>query len=687
MSARSQRLRRLLAPRSIVVAGGRDAAEVIRQCRRAGFAGELWALNPNRDELAGVPCFRSVAALPAAPDACFLAVPREATVSLAAELAGRGAGGAVCYASGFAETGEEGAHWQQRLLEAAGDMALLGPNCYGLLNHLDGSALWPDRAGGRRVARGVALLTQSGNIGLNLSMQAHHLPVAYVAALGNQAQLQFHQLIEALLEDERVSAIGLHIEGLTDVPAFSRAALAALARGVPIVALKTGASELGARLTASHTSALASPDALVDALFERTGIVRTHDLPAFLETLKLLHVCGPLAGRRIGSLSCSGGEASLVADLGERAGLTFPPLPAAVQAALHEVLGPRVGLANPLDYQTYIWADEPALRRCFEAMLQAPVDATLLVLDVPSVREPGEPPLGEGWQQALDAFIAARPASNGPVLVVSTLAELMPEAAAQRLLEAGIAPMQGLGDALQALAAAAWRGQRRADGVPPVAGLCAPRTGPVRTLDEPSAKLALAAHGLRVPQARVVGDVDAAVDAAARLGGTVALKSVSPSLTHKSEAGAVVLGLRGETQVRAALAAMPDHGRWLVEEMVTDGLAEIVVGVLRDPQFGLVLMLGAGGVLVELLADRVLLLAPVTRADIGHGLRRLRCFPLLDGYRGRPRADLDALVEAVEAVWRFAGQHADRLVELDVNPLIARPRGAMAVDALVRWVE
>lgn len=691
MPVRPDRLRRLLSPRSIAVAGGRDAAEVLRQCRRAGYGGELWALNPRRTELAGVPCYPDVAALPRAPDAAFLAVPREQTVALVGALAARGAGGAVCYASGFAEVGAEGAALQQSLLAAAGDMAVLGPNCYGLLNHLDGSALWPDRAGGQRVSRGVALLTQSGNIGLNLSMQARHLPVAYVAALGNQAQLRFPELITALAQDERISAIGLHIEGLGDVPGFAAAALAARARGVPLVALKTGASALGATLAASHTSALASADRLVDALFERLGIVRVHDLPALLETLKLLHVCGPIPGTRLASLSCSGGEASLVADLGERAGLTFPPLPAGVTQALHEVLGPQVPLANPLDYHTYIWADRPALTRCFRAVVQTGADATLLVLDLPSVREPDEPPLGSGWQEALEAFIAARDGrTDHAALVVSTLPELMPPAAAAPLLAAGVAPMQGLDSALQALRAAAWVHAQHRGPAPVLPAAPVPlRDGPLQSLDERAAKRLLAAHGVPMPESREARDADAAVDAACALGLPVAVKGLSATLAHKSEAGAVALNLRDAGAVRAAVDGMARRtglDRWLVETMIDDGVAELLVGVTRDEHFGLALTLAAGGVQVELWDDRITLLLPAPRDALAAALRRLRCWPLLAGFRGRPAADLAAVLEAIEAVARFAQAHADRLIELELNPLIARPHGAVAVDALLRWV-
>lgn len=691
MSPTRRPLQRLLHPASVAVIGGDDAAEVVRQCRRSGYAGALWAVNPRRETLAGRPCYPSVAALPAAPDAAFVAVPRAQALAVVAELARRGSGGAVCYASGFAEVGGDGVAHQQALLRAAGDMPLLGPNCYGLLNHLDGAALWPDRAGGARVERGVAILTQSGNIGLNLSMQRHHLPVACVASLGNMAQLGFHDLVDALLDDPRISAIGLHIEGLSDVPAFAAAALRALRQGVPLVALKTGASALGAQLAGSHTSALAGPDRLVDALFDRLGVARVHDLPAFLETLKLVHVCGPLAGPRIGSLSCSGGEASLVADLGERAGLRFPPLPHTVQRRLHEVLGPQVPLANPLDYHTYIWADVPRLTACFAALREAAVDASLLVLDFPNITAEGEATgdeLAPGWLESLDAYLAAaRRAGGPPAVLASSLAELMPPPAAARALAAGVAPMQGLGDCLQALAAAARIGQRRAqaDAVPAWPDRPRRPGGTPQLVDEAQAKALLRAAGVPVPDGRVAVNAIDAMAAARALGQAVAVKSVAPGLLHKSEAGAVRLNLLGNDAVRAATAAMP--GPWLVEAMASGGVAELLVGVVNDPQFGLALTLGAGGVWVELFADTRTLLLPAPRAVIEQALLGLRCAPLLRGHRGQPAADLPAVLDAIEAVCRFAEQQAARLLELEINPLIALPGGAMAVDAVLRLAD
>lgn len=685
MELKSRNLHRLLNPETIAVVGGSVAAEVVRQCRKIGFAGAIWPVNPGRAQVEGVSCFPDVDALPAAPDATFIAVPREETVSVLAALARRGSGGAVCYASGFAEVGGAGVALQEELVSVARDMAIVGPNCYGLLNYLDGCALWPDRQGGKRVERGVAILTQSGNIGLNITMQRRNLPIAYMIAVGNKAVTDFHEYVDALLDDTRISAIGLHIEGLTHIHEFSVVAKKALERGIPIVALKAGASAIGARLTASHTSSLAGPDALFDALFERLGIARVADLAEFVETLKLLHVCGPLAGNRIVSMSCSGGDASLVADLAQVNGISLPELNAAAETALRETLGPLVSIGNPLDYQTYIWGDEPALTACFSGMMVSPSDIALLVLDFPHAD--AHEVQFEGWDESIRSFIAAHDACNKPAMVVSSLPELLPEHIAAQLLQAGVAPMQGLREALGAIRASAAIGARRAlaDQVQPVTGRGAPIPGEMVLLDEVAAKRALAAHGLPVPDGRLVRNADEAVDAAESIGYPIVLKAVSAHLTHKTEAGAVRLNLSNATEVREAMASLRAHAdQFLVERMMKGGLAELIVGVTRDDQFGLCITIGAGGILVELLNDTVTLLLPVTRGDILQGLRQLRCFRLLDGYRGAPKADLDAIVSAVEAIVRYAGAEEARLQELDVNPLIALPVGTVAVDALIR---
>jgi acyl-CoA synthetase (NDP forming) len=301
-------LDRLLRPKSIAVFGGREARRVIEQCDRMGFAGEIWPVHPKLEEVLGRRCYRSVADLPEAPDAAFVGVNRSLTIDIVRELAGRGAGGAVCYASGFREAMAEladGGQLQANLVEAAGDMPIIGPNCYGLVNALDGALLWPDQHGAVRIDRGVAILTQSSNIAINLSMQRRGLPIAYLMTAGNQAQTGLSDLACAVLEDPRVTAVGLHVEGFDSVAALQRLARRARELKKPVVALKVGKSEQARQATVSHTASLAGSDAVSAALLDRLGIGRVDTLPELIETLKLLHVTGPLASDEISSMSCS----------------------------------------------------------------------------------------------------------------------------------------------------------------------------------------------------------------------------------------------------------------------------------------------------------------------------------------------------------------------------------------------
>ncbi|MER5394300.1 acetate--CoA ligase family protein [Saccharopolyspora sp. NPDC002686] len=677
--ARQRNLRRLLAPEHVAVFGGDAAAEAIRQCRRIGFAGQVWPVHPHRTEIEGLRCYRSAAELPEAPDAAFVAVPKEATIGVVADLAARGTGGVVCHASGFAEHGPDGSALQESLVDAAAGMPLIGPNCIGLLNYLDGAALWPDQHGGRRVERGVAVLTQSGNIGQNLTMQRRSLPLAQLITLGNGAVTGAAELVDALLEDPRITAIGLHLEGVDDVAALSRVGLRALRAGIPVVVLKSGSSELGAQANLSHTSSLAGSDVLCDALFRRLGMARVHRVETFVEALKFLHVHGPLAGTRIASASCSGGEAALVADLAERRGLDLPPFPDGTGRQLQRLLGDRVAVANPLDYHTYIWGDRPAQTACFAELLGAGFDAHLLLVDFPREDRCADGP----WVTTVDAFLAAHRQVGSPACVVSSLPEGLPEQVGERLLAEGMAPMQGVADCLAAISAAAEIGaaQRRSDATAPLE-IPVEVVGEPHQLDERAGKRALSASGVATPEGALTS-ADDAPEAAARIGFPVVVKAVSADLAHKTEAGGVRVGLTSGEQVRDAVADMAGlTDAFLVERMVEGAVAELIVGVRRDPQFGLSLTIGAGGVLVELVRDSVTLLLPATREQIADALRDLRIWPLLAGFRG-PAADVPAVVDAITAIAEHA-RGDDALLELDVNPLLATPRGAVAVDVLIR---
>ncbi len=675
-------LQRLLNPRSIAVIGGDSAAEVIRQARQIGFAGSIFAVNPKRDELAGIRCVASIAELPGLPDLSFVAAPPDATLDIVAALAERGAPAAICFAAGFAEVGTAGSDLQRQLRQVAGNMAVMGPNCHGMLNYLDGVAVWPDEHGGARCERGVALVTQSGNIAINLTNQQRGLDIAYVISGGNNSMLGMHDYINALLDDSRVSAIGLHIEGLDDVHAFSEAAIRALRQRVPIVALKAGRSQQGARITLSHTGSMAGEDRLYSALFERVGIARCETVSQFLETLKFLSIVGTLPDSSLGSVSCSGGDASIVADNAERLGVATPQLDEGSAARLRELLGPNVNIGNPLDYHLYIWGNQEKLAQCFGEVLGIGAACTLLVLDYPM----SDNKLLASCKVAEQALLAAIENTGQRAVIVSSLPETMPASTRERLKQARIAPMQGIEDCVFAVRAAATIGaaQRRADTIRPV-GINIEASGDAIVLDEYESKQQLRAAGVAIPEGCVCGP-DETVAAAKKLGGAVVLKAVSSQLPHKSDVGAVFPGLEDESDIRAAtykLAALSD--RILVEQMITEPVAELIVGVSRDPTFGLSLLIGAGGMLVELFEDVATVLLPVSRDDISAAIGSLKINALLNGYRGGEAADIEALVDTVVRIAAFAEQHADSLQELDVNPLLVTRHGAVAVDALIRW--
>jgi len=687
-------LKRLLAPRHLAFVGGRSMARALKRCADGGFTGQMWLVNPQHDCLDGIPCVRRVADLPCGPDAVFVATNRELTLTCIAELAAIGTGGAICYASGFAETGADGAALQQQLLEVAGDMALLGPNCYGLLDYLHSSALWPVAHGGKTVEKGVAVLTQSGNFAYNLSMSDRSLPVAYMASVGNQAQLGVAELMDVLLDEPRVSAIGLHLEGLKNVPGFARAAHKALEKGIPIIVLKTGVSPLGAELALSHTSSLSGSDALYDSLFARLGVIRVSGPVSFVETLKAA-ACGNLpAGNRLIALACSGGDAGLIADYAERNHLALPKLDADQRAELAQVLPSYANLVNPLDFTTAIWGDREALHSMLDTALRTDADAAMLVLDYPAEFT--------GERQECDLLLALFCAALGrhgkSGFVTSAFPELLPVHARERLHAHGIPALQGVEDALAAWGRiAGYQNHRRVlleRGESILEPLCPQALdGHGVALDEWASKQALRAFGLPTPLS-VLSTPERAITDAQVLGYPLVLKAVSTDLPHKTEAGAVALNLPDAAALSAAIEQMRGQiaayapgvafDRLLLESMAAQPLAELIVGIKRENDFGLALVIGAGGILVELLKDSRSLLLPTTDDAIRNALLSLRSAALLQGFRGREVADMDALVSAIRAVADYACANAERLLELDVNPLLVNAQGATAVDALIR---
>ena len=663
----SRDLSRLLRPQSIAVMGSVWAGNVIAQCRKMGFAGPVWPVHPTKPAVGGLQAYASLADLPGVPDATFIGVNRHVTVEIVRELAALGAGGAICFASGWTEAGEP--ELQDQLVAAAADMPILGPNCYGVINYLDGALLWPDQHGGRRVDKGVALLSQSSNIVINLTMQARGLPVAYVACLGNAAQIGLAELAGALLADDRVSAIGMYVEGIDNAPAFAALAEAARAAGKGIVCLKSGKTELSRAAAASHTAALAGGGAASSAFLRQAGVAEVATLSELIETLKIFHVHGPQIGTRLCSLSCSGGEAGLVADLAAPFGIDFPAPSEVQRQKLGEILGPMVTIANPLDYHTFIWGDGPRTTDVFTTML-AGYDAGIYIIDPPRP-DRCDP---ASFQPALEAIVAAARATGKPAFPVASLPENFDEDRAIALLGQGIVPLMGLETALGALKAAQTPG-----GVPgwrPAAAL-PPRAG--RIMSEAAAKTLLSGAGVPVPKGVSAATLAEVQSQAAGLSAPLALKGLG--FAHKTEAGAVRLGLTnldGQAEMAGATG-------YLAEEMVTGAVAEVLLGLRRDPVYGVSLTIGMGGVTAEVLADTVTLILPAGEPQVLAALRRLRLWPLLDGYRGGAKADTRAVAQIAARLGALMLARPE-LEEIEINPILVRAQGAVAVDALIREV-
>jgi len=674
--------KRLLQPESIAVFGGGVAEELVRQCDRLGYTGEIWPVHPKKTELRGRRVYRSVAELPGSPDAAYVGVNRNLTIDIVRGLAARGAGGAICYATGFTESGDEGSELERNLLEASGEMPIIGPNCYGLINYLDGAILWPDQQGGRRVDRGVAIITMSSNVAFNLSMQRRGLPIAYLMSLGNKLKFDLHDAIRVFAAEERVTALGLYIEGMTDPRAFADAVNLAREFGKPVVAIKTGRSETAQKMVLSHTASLAGSDALVSALFERLGVARVESLEALIEALKVLHVTGPLPGGRIGAMSTSGGDLTLLADAMIGTGLSLPPLSDAstdrLRAAVHE----RMVAANPLDFQMFDWDNAAGLAATFEPFVAEGFDLSLCLLDYPREDLCDQ----STWLGAEEGFVSAIRETGQKGGVLSTFSDTISEPVAARLMAEGIVPLAGIDAGIAAVQAAvdvgdAWK--------TPVASplLRVPSENQhdeVGVLDEAESKEILANCGVPTPDSRTVGSADEAVAAAHEMGYPVVVKALG--VAHKTDVGGVKLGLTTPGEVAAAVAEMSGLADdFLIEAMVDGVVAELIVGVARDAQFGPYLLIGGGGILVELLKDSASLLLPVDRNGVMRALERLKSAPLFHGFRGSASADLSAAADAVMAIAALVERDPDLIVELDINPLMVRAegRGVVAADALI----
>ena len=655
----------------------------------------MWLVNPRATKSKVGKVFASVDDLPEGPDATYLAVSSEKTIATVRQLAQRDAGGCICFAAGFAEKGGEGVALEAELAEAAGDMALVGPNCYGILDFRTGLHLWTGEILPPYAGPGVAVVSQSGALAEFMSMERRSVPFVIMASVGNQAVVSLEEVAEVLLDDDGVKALGIYVEGLRDIARFSRMAEKAAGKRIPIVAIKVGRSQTGAQVTLGHTSSLAGTPELYDALFERLGVVRVDTLSEFLETLKMLSVVGPLDGPRLGVVTVSGGEAAMIADHAAELGLELPALSEGQVNTLEPELPDFVNVMNPFDSTVGTMGNQDQLALIFDVIGGGEIDVLVSMME--SYEDEDAPFTAEMSMMMEQMGIAVR-RHRVPGVVVGALPETLPEHVRLRAMEYGMAPLQGLDDMMLAINHAYRYGAFLEEtgriepgrlSLPPPAA----HSGEERVLDEWESKQRLASFGVTIPEGRVV-TADEAPDAAEALGFPVVMKVVHAELLHKTELGAVALNLHDRTDVSKALAKLEPvranvSGRLLVERMVEEAVAEMIVGVKYDPAFGHAVILGAGGILVELISDAVTLLLPTHHRAVEAALDSLRVARLLRGFRGRPDGDREALVQMILAIAALATSERDTLVEVDVNPVMVLPegRGVVAVDALIRFVE
>lgn len=688
-------LDRLLSPASVAVIGAsgdarKTSGRPITFLRKHGFQGRLYPVNPRYEEIDGLRCYPSIAELPEVPDVAVILLGAERANQAVAELAALGCAAAIVLAGGYGETGESGIRRQAELQAARGGMRILGPNTIGLVNvseritlsasgALDMDALLPGK---------VALVSQSGGIlGALLSRGvAAGIGFSKLISTSNEVDLDVADFVDHLADDPATAVIALYLEGLRDTARFTRAVGRARAAGKPVVVFKVGRSEAGASAAASHTGALAGSDDLYSAYFRQLGVIRAETFADLLDIPFALASGRVMQGTRVAILTSTGGAGTLIADNLGVNGFQTPPPGAETAARLRALdVGDQAVLdRNPIDL-TLAGLQPEVMRGAISILLDSPdYDAVISVVGSSGVAQP---------HLMADAIRDSLAHSTKPVL-----AYISPHApaAAQRINGSGgvaFSAPESCAGALKALAlqgSFARQRQTQVGTVTDTAGVTLPGLQP-GPLDEARSKQLYATFGIPVTRERVVGDARQAEAAARELGGEVVLKVLSARIPHKSEVGGVALRQRPDG-IGARLERMRDEvttqvgfdpEAFLVQEMVSGG-EELILGFTRDPQLGPALLLGMGGVTAELFQDTTLRLLPVTLEDAREMLAELRTYPLLDGYRGRPKADVEAAAHCIVAFSDMALRLGERLQEAEINPLLVRPhgQGVVALDGL-----
>jgi acetate---CoA ligase (ADP-forming) len=693
------RLERLFRPRSIALVGASErsnwARMIISTLERTGYTGRIELVNGRGGKVFGREAVASLTDLAEPVDAAYVMVPSHLVLPSVQDGRDAGVRNFVVLSSGFAEAGEEGRVAQQQLRELAidGELAIIGPNTMGFINVTDGITLMPNSLSGLPPRGNVGLVTQSGALaGATLRYcEAQGIGLSKVIALGNEVVIGVAEVIDYLIDDPHTSAIAVMMEAIRSPELFRQVAARAVAAGIPIVALKAGRTEAGARVGAAHTGAMVDDDRVVDAIFRQLGVVRVRSLEALVTTASVLARTGrALSGNRVVVLGISGGACNIIADRAEDEGLRLEPFNTRTATELEALVSSYGVINNPLDV-TGAAVNDPELFGNLIRVVTRHADADVLVVqhDIPG-------PNTSAVQTFTNVLRAAAQSERVPTLVVGALGQSAPldgEWSSTEGVERIVAC--GMDLAIFAVGRAAWWSQRHRLGIRRTARTeeaTIPEHTPGEIWSEERARALLADAGFPLVPAEVAATLDEAIAGAERFGFPVALKAIIPSVAHKSDIGAVELGVTDAEDLHAAgkriterlAAAGHQAERFLVSPMRPRGV-ELIAGVVRDPAWGSVLALGFGGTWAEVLGDTALRVLPIDERDLRDMLAELRGASLLTAPRGLPPVDLDAVVAAVVALARLAVSLGDDLESIEVNPLWVRGSQVEGLDALVSW--
>ncbi len=688
----------IFQPRAIAIIGAsQDPTKIggrpVHLLQRFGYPGAILPVNPRATEVQGLPAYPSVDALPEVPDLAIIAVSAEMAPGALEACAAKGVRGAVIFSSGFAELGEAGEALQQQLGEIARrtGIRVLGPNCLGALSIAERciATFSVVLEGGLPEAGPLGIASQSGNLGSYTALLARErgIGVSRFITTGNECDVDIADGIAWLARDPATKVILCCLETCRDAPRLIAAFEEARQAGKPVIVLKIGSSEAGQAAAASHTGALAGSDAVFDAVFRRAGVWRVRSVEQLLDLGHAAAVLGTdrlPPSRRVMLLTASGGFGVLLADAASAAGLELPTPAEHTQRRILDAV-PYASPRNPIDATAQMSSKPEILEQILSSLLEDKQCDALLVLLSSSLYLPR---LRKVYMQTLTAIRARFPQK------VVMLAIHGPQDAVAELTAMGYAVVDGVDASTQALAGLCGLAEARRLPAPPAAVPPAAPLAADALRNEHGAKQALAAAGVPVLPEKVVASADEAAGAATTMGFPVVLKIVSEDLPHKTEVGGVVLDLPDAAAVKEAHDAMLKRVRGKAPKARIDGVlvspmrrggTEMILGAKRDPVFGPVVVVGLGGIFAEILEDVSVRPAPVDEAEAMDMLRSLKAFPVLDGARGRPRADLAAAASAIAALSRFAAAHTGQVAEIDINPLLLLPegQGAVALDALI----